>query len=46
MKENLKQKGVWLETSDDNLAAKALYSKFGFRQISQPDLHNKIVMIY
>lgn len=46
MKKCIKNKGIWLATSDDNLAAKALYSKFGFRQVSDPSEDNKIVMIY
>lgn len=46
MKECIKNKGIWLATSDDNLAAKALYSKFGFRQVSEASKDNKIVMIY
>lgn len=47
MKECLKnKKNIWLATSDDNFAAKALYSKFGFRQISEISENNKIVMVY
>lgn len=46
MKKSLKGSGFWLETSDDNLAAKALYKKFGFKQISEADENNKIIMIY
>lgn len=46
MKGCIKNKGIWLATSDDNFAAKALYSKFGFRQVSEADNKNKIVMIY
>lgn len=46
MKQCLKMNGVWLEVSNDNLAAKSLYSKFGFRQASEIDKNNKIIMIY
>lgn len=46
MKNCILEKGYWLETSDDNLAAKALYFKFGFKQVSQPDENNKIIMIF
>jgi len=46
MKECLKEDNVWLEVSDDNLAAKALYSKFGFRQVSEVDENGKIIMIF
>lgn len=46
MKDCLKMDGVWLEVSDDNLAAKSLYGKFGFRQVSEVDENNKIIMIY
>jgi ribosomal protein S18 acetylase RimI-like enzyme len=40
------QKGVWLETSADNLAAVSTYTKFGFKKITEPDDKNKIIMIY
>ena len=46
MKSCLITDGVWLEVSDDNLAAKALYSKFGFKQVSRVDENGKIIMIY
>lgn len=46
MKECIKNRGIWLATSDDNFAAKALYSKFGFRQVSKASENNKIVMVY
>ena len=46
MKKCIKNRGIWLATSDDNFAAKALYSKFGFRQVSEASENNKIVMVY
>jgi len=46
MKKSLKERGIWLKISDDNLAAKALYFKFGFRQVSEPDENNKIIMVF
>jgi len=46
MENCMKEKGYWLETSDDNLAAKALYSKFGFKQVGEVDKDNKIIMIF
>lgn len=46
MKECLKTNGVWLEVSDDNLVAKALYFKFGFRQVSDANKENKIIMLH
>jgi len=46
MKNCIKGKGYWLETSDDNLAAKALYSKFGFKQVSEVDENGKIIMVF
>lgn len=46
MKSCIKGKGYWLETSNDNLAAKALYSKFGFKQVSDVDENGKIIMTY
>jgi ribosomal protein S18 acetylase RimI-like enzyme len=39
------QKGIWLETSEDNIPAVVAYENFGFRRISEPDEHNKILMI-
>ena len=44
--DDLKPKKVWLECSADNLPAVSLYKKFGFRQISEPDKNNKIIMVY
>lgn len=46
MKNCIKEKGYWLETSDNNLAAKALYSKFGFKEVSDVDENGKIIMVY
>jgi RimJ/RimL family protein N-acetyltransferase len=46
MKKSLKMKGIWLEVSDGNLAAKNLYTKFGFRQVSSVDKNNKIIMVF
>ena len=46
MRSCIKEKGYWLETSNDNLAAKALYSKFGFKEVSKVDENGKIIMIY
>jgi len=46
MKNCIKEKGYWLETSNNNLAAKALYSKFGFKEVSKVDENGKIIMIY
>ena len=46
LKKCVKNKGIWLVTSDDNFAAKALYSKFGFRQVSEVSENDKIVMVY
>lgn len=45
MRQCLKKNGVWLEVSDDNLAARSLYSKFGFKQVSETDNNNKIIMV-
>ncbi len=41
-----KNKGVWLETSADNIPAYKLYGHFGFKQITKPDEENKILMVY
>lgn len=41
----LNSKKIWLEVSDDNIPAKSLYQKFGFRQITRADGKNKILMI-
>ncbi len=38
-------KGIWLEVSCDNKPAIALYEKFGFSRITNPDSENKILMI-
>lgn len=46
MKRSIDTEGIWLEVSEENIAAKSLYSKFGFCQVSQPDENNKIIMIY
>lgn len=35
---------IWLETSNDNVPAIKSYCDFGFRQISKPDTHGKILM--
>jgi RimJ/RimL family protein N-acetyltransferase len=39
------QKGLWLQTRAENTRAIHLYQKFGFRQISEPDNENRIVMV-
>lgn len=36
--------GFWLQVSFDNLPAVFSYQKFGFKQISQPDSSDKIIM--
>jgi len=46
MKNCIKGKGYWLETKDENVAAKGLYNKFGFKQVSDSDEKGEIVMIY
>lgn len=38
-------KGVWLETSGENIAAVRAYTNFGFRKITEPDESGKILMI-
>lgn len=38
-------KGVWLETSNDNLSAVNTYRRFGYQHVSNPDEHNRILMI-
>ena len=40
------KKDIWLATSNDNIAAKKIYERFGFRQVSKPSDKDKIVMIY
>lgn len=39
------KKNIWLSVSDDNVPGKKLYEKFGFKQVSNPDHRNKILMI-
>jgi ribosomal protein S18 acetylase RimI-like enzyme len=38
-------KNMWLETSADNMPAVVAYEKFGFKQVTGPDEHNKILMV-
>ena len=38
-------KGMWLETSADNLPAVRSYSSFGYRQASKPNAEGKIYMV-
>lgn len=40
------RKGVWLQTSNNNLRAKKLYLNTGWIRVSKSDKNNKIVMIY
>jgi len=40
-----KNKGVWLATSYDNIAAIKTYEKFGFVKVTRPDKKGKILMI-
>lgn len=42
---SIEKKGVWFETSFDNIPAVKLYDKFGFIKVTNPDEHGKIVMI-
>lgn len=39
------QKGIWLETRSNNLAAISLYEKFGFMTVSSPDENDRIIMV-
>ena len=41
----LANNNMWLETSADNPSAVAAYEKFGFRLVTVPDEHNKILMV-
>jgi ribosomal protein S18 acetylase RimI-like enzyme len=38
-------KGIWLETSESNIAAVTAYRKFGYRQVTQADDKGKILMV-
>ena len=44
--ESVKNKGIWLEVSIDNLPALKLYEKFGFVKATKPDKKGKILMIF
>ena len=46
MKKSVKEKGIWIECSADNLPAQALYKKFGFELVSKPDKNNKVILVY
>ncbi len=37
-------KGIWLETTKNNLAAIRAYERFGFKVVSNPDTDNRIIM--
>lgn len=37
---------IWLSTLVDNIPGRKLYEHFGFKQITQPDQDNRIIMIY
>lgn len=41
----IKNKGFWLETSEDNIPAIVLYERFGFSKVTKPDINNKVLMI-
>ncbi len=43
--EKMENKGIWLETSIDNTPALKAYEKFGFKQITNPNENQKILMI-
>lgn len=43
--QSIERKGVWFETSFDNIPAVKLYEKFGFIKVTNPDEHGKILMI-
>ena len=38
-------KGIWLETSFDNVPALNAYIRFGFRQVTNQDEKGKILMV-
>lgn len=38
-------KGIWLETSEDNEPAVKAYLRYGFQKVSEPDPRGKILMI-
>ncbi len=41
---NFKNKGIWLQTSADNIIARKLYKDIGFEEITTPDKENRIIM--
>lgn len=43
--QNAESKGVWLETNTNNAAAVNSYTKFGYRQVTRPNEHGRIIMI-
>lgn len=44
--EDHRKKDVWLTVSHNNLAATSVYLQFGFKKVTEPDEHDKIVMVY
>lgn len=43
--DDFKPKNVWLKCSADNIPANLTYKKFGFKQTTEPDENNKIIMV-
>lgn len=41
----IERQGIWLETSITNNAAVTSYTKFGYKQVSKPNHHGRILMI-
>lgn len=43
--QKIENKGLWLETSANNVPGTHLYQKLGFIKVTEPDENNKILMV-